>query len=267
MSEATIRLFDTHCHLDRDEFAEHAEKEVAIARQAGVELFMVPGCGAFNWEKIESISHENKGVFYSLGMHPYFLDRHLDEHLALLDKLLSRKSHLCVAVGECGLDFYHSRHSEERQKQLLIKQVHLANKYHLPLILHSRKAHQDCIKILRQNSVDCGGVIHGFTGSLQQAMDYINLGFSIGVGGSITYPRAKKTRNAISQIPLQSIVLETDAPDMPIFDHQGENNHPKKLNIILNELNVLRSEDEQTIAEQVFENSKAMYMICEEKQN
>lgn len=263
MSEAHFRLFDTHCHFDRDEFSDKIDEEISIAKQFGVEMFLIPGCGAFNWERIESICNCNSGMFYSLGLHPYFIEQHLDEHLNLLDQLLSRKNSRCVAVGECGLDFYHSRESEERQKTLLSKQIQLANKYHLPLILHSRKAHQESIKMLRQNNILSGGVIHAFTGSVQQAMDYINLGFFIGVGGSITYPRATKTRQTISQIPLSSIVLETDAPDMPIFGHQGENNHPKNLKIILNELNVLRSEDKQTIADQVFKNSKSMYTICE----
>ncbi len=267
MSEDHIKLFDTHCHLDRDDFSENVEEEIAIARQFGVVKFLIPGCGAFNWKRVEMLCNTNRGMFFSLGLHPYFIDQHLDEHVELLDTLLSSRSSRCVAVGECGLDFFHSRKSESVQKRFFTEQIKLANKYHLPLILHSRKAHQDIIKLLKQNKARYGGVIHAFTGSYQQAMDYINLGFHIGVGGSITYPRAKKTRDAISQLPLRSLVLETDSPDMPVLGRQGEKNHPKNLKIILNELNVLRSESEQTIAEQVFENSKAMYAICERECN
>lgn len=261
MNEKSIRLFDTHCHLDF--FDEKVTEEISSAQAHGVDRFLIPGCGAFNWERIEQISNTNRGVYFSLGLHPYFLDKYDEAHLELLDRKLSSKNEKCVAVGECGLDFYSSREQEEQQKQLFTEQIKLANRYQLPLILHSRKAHQETISILKQQKFAYGGVIHGFTGSLQQAMDYVKLGFYIGVGGTITYPRAKKTRETISRLPLDVLVLETDSPDMPIFGRQGQKNRPSNVIFVLNELNVLRSESVQTIAVQIFKNSKAMYSICE----
>jgi TatD DNase family protein len=198
-----------------------------------------------------------------LGIHPYYVEQHQEEDLErLAEKLLSR-SERCVAVGECGLDYYHSKSNAAKQERFFVQQIKLANTYKLPLIVHSRNAHQQIIKLLNQHSTEKKGVIHAFSGSYQQALDYIKLGFYIGVGGTITYPRAKKTRETISRLPLESLVLETDAPDMPIFGQQGQENHPKNLRNILNELILLRSESEQTIAGQVFRNSQSMYLICE----
>jgi TatD DNase family protein len=108
-----------------------------------------------------------------------------------------------------------------------------------------------------------GGVLHAFSGSYQQAMEWVRLGFLIGVGGTITYPRANKTRDAIQRLPLQHLVLETDAPDMPILGYQGEPNHPSKLIYVLNELSALHIENKQSIASQLWENSNSAFSICE----
>jgi len=260
-SDEQIRLFDTHCHMDFDAFKGRVTEEFAIARQAGVEKFLIPGCGVFNWNKVEEIARSHKAVYFSMGLHPYFMEHHSEHHLELLHEKLLNRNKKCVAIGECGLDFYHSREKEEEQKKLFIEQIKLANQFQLPLILHSRKAHQETIKQLKRGNIAHGGVIHAFTGSFQQAMDYIHLGFYVGVGGAITYPRAEKTRNTISQLPLDSLVLETDSPDMPVFGHQGEKNRPGNLKIILNELNILRRESEQMIAAQVFKNSEILYSM------
>ncbi|WP_413283852.1 TatD family hydrolase [Vibrio sp. MA40-2] len=265
MNEISCRLFDTHCHLDRSDFCSDDDfaQQLEIAQSAGVDKFLIPGCGVFNWDKIEQLCSTYPSLYFSLGLHPYYTDQHLDQHLILLDTKLSQKHEKCVAIGECGLDFYQSSNDEQLQKHYLIEQIRLANKYQLPLILHSRKSHQDIIKLIKQHPLDCKGIIHAFTGSYQQALDYINLGFYIGVGGSITYPRAKKTRNTISLLPLESLVLETDSPDMPLNGYQGQKNHPKKLPITLNELIMLRNESEQTVAKQLYRNSLSAYNILD----
>ncbi|MDV7104699.1 TatD family hydrolase [Vibrio sp. TH_r3] len=263
MNESSFRLFDTHCHLDRADFCsdDAFAQQLQMAQSVGVDKFLIPGCGAFNWDKIEQLCSTYPDLYFSLGLHPYYIDQHLDQHLILLDAKLSKKHEKCVAIGECGLDFYQTRNDEQLQKHYVVEQIRLANKYQLPLILHSRKSHQDMIKLLKQHPLEGKGIIHAFTGSYQQALDYINLGFYIGVGGSITYSRAKKTRKTISLLPLESLVLETDSPDMPLNGYQGEKNHPKNLPITLNELILLRSESEQTVAKQVYDNSLLAYNI------
>lgn len=151
----------------------------------------------------------------------------------------------------------------ELQEQALELQFELARRFDLPVILHSRKAHNRLIQLVKAAKLPKGGVLHAFSGSYQQAMEWIRLGFLIGVGGTITYPRANKTRDAIQRISLENIVLETDAPDMPIIGYQGEPNHPSKLIHVLNELAVLRTESKQSIASQLWENSNSAFFICE----
>ncbi|MBD1555641.1 TatD family hydrolase [Vibrio sp. S9_S30] len=261
-------LFDTHCHFDFDAFS-NTDEALATAKQSGVERILIPSIGLSNWDKVSLLASNHSELYFSLGLHPYFIDQHLDTHLEQLDDRLSHRGDKCVAVGECGLDFYSGDGSKMKQetqaKQEAIFQGHiaLAKRHQLPLILHQRKSHQLMVSMLKQSQFDGGGVIHGFSGSFQQAKDWIDLGFAIGVGGTITYPRAQKTRNTIAQLPLDSLVLETDAPDMPICGYQGKPNHPKYLPQILECLAVLKKRSKQTIAPHMWSKSNFVFGICE----
>jgi TatD DNase family protein len=169
----------------------------------------------------------------------------------------------CVAVGECGLDFYHGRDNEVFQKQILETQIKLANQCGLPVLLHCRKAHQDLVVLLKHTPPKFGGVVHGFSGSWQQAMDFVKMGLKIGVGGVITYQRAKKTRATMAALPLESLLIETDAPDMPLSGYQGEPNEPRMISLVLSSLIELRNESEQTVASQLNVNSKCTFNFCD----
>lgn len=255
-------LFDTHCHLDFERLGDPAQV-LLDAKLAGVEKVMVPSVGFSNWQAVSDLSCQFDNVSYALGLHPYFSHDHKDEHLLQLEQRLSQKQASCVAVGECGLDFAIAELDKTKQLHLFESQIALAAAHHLPMVVHQRKSHQELIKRLRASQFTCGGVIHGFSGSLQQAHDWIDLGFSIGIGGTITYPRAKKTRDTVSRLPLDSVLLETDAPDMPIFGYQGQANHPKMLRFVLNEFNNLRAESKQTIAAQIWFKSNNLFSKCE----
>ena len=137
----------------------------------------------------------------------------------------------------------------------------MANKYQLPLIVHHRHSHHLIAQVFKQNPPKYGGIIHAFSGSLQQANVYIKLGFKIGVGGVITYDRAQKTRTSISQLPLESILLETDAPSMPVLGKQGEINTPMALLSIFEHLASIRQENKEVIAEQVLKNSLEVFNL------
>lgn len=160
-----------------------------------------------------------------------------------------RKDANCVAVGECGLDFAIADANWERQVELLEAQLKLANDYGLPVILHCRKAFPELLGILKRNPPVAGGVYHGFSGSLSQAEQLIDLGIKIGVGGTITYSRANKTRNTIAALPLAALMLETDAPDMPVAGFQGQPNRPDRLCNIMRSLVDIREESEAEIEE------------------
>jgi len=255
------KLFDTHCHLDFEQFSADLDDVISRARSKGVDKFLIPACTKRNWSNVAEISQRYRGVYYALGLHPYFTDKHSDSDLDLLEQAIRNRDNKCVAVGECGLDFVKGD-DRERQMLLLDAQLDLAIQYHLPVILHCRGAHQQMIKLLKQKKLSCAGVIHGFSGSYEQAMDYIRLGYYIGVGSTITYLRARKTRNTISKLPLANLVLETDAPDMPLSGYQGEKNVPERVLNVLNELNVLRNEPEQTVADVLYQNSLSVFTIC-----
>lgn len=257
-------MIDSHCHLDLVAQQIDVQRVLREAKQQGVEKIIVPAINEGNWARVQMLGEKNKGVYYALGFHPQFLDEISESSL---DNLASRITPLvpqkCVAIGECGLDFYHGRENEALQKHYLNTQIDIANLSQLPILLHCRKAHQDLVALLKRNPPQNGGVVHGFSGSVQQAMDFIKLGLKIGVGGVITYPRAKKTRATIATLPLESLLIETDAPDMPLSGYQGLPNEPKMINMVLTSLIELRNESEQTVASQLTINGKLTFNFCD----
>lgn len=257
-----MRLFDTHCHLDFDSFSADFRQHIESAQQHGVERFILPAIGPSNWQKLIALSQQYSALYYALGIHPLFIDQQSQHSFTELRLLLEQHQSLCVAVGECGLDAMIDV-DMELQERIFVQQVDIANEFKLPLILHSRKTHNRLLQILKQKQFELGGVLHGFSGSYQQAMQFVERGFYIGVGGVITYPRANKTRQAIAQLAVENLVLETDAPDMPLNGHQGKANHPKMIGEILSCLASLKGLPEQTIAEIVWKNSNSAFDICE----
>ncbi|MEZ8101339.1 TatD family hydrolase [Vibrio bivalvicida] len=257
-----MRLFDTHCHLDFDAFKPNLAAQIKLANQVGVERFVIPSIGPSNWNRLEQLAAQYSSIYYAVGIHPYFVD--IDSHIyqEQLDELLSQNNEKCVAVGECGLDAM-VKVDSQIQERVFIQQLELAQSHQLPIILHARKTHNRLLQLLKQYGFSQGGVLHGFSGSYQQAMQFVELGFYIGVGGVITCPRAKKTRQAVCQLPLECILLETDSPDMPLYGYQGNSNHPQMLAQILSCLALLKGIPEQTIAESVWKNSHSVFGLCE----
>ncbi|XAW89973.1 TatD family hydrolase [Vibrio sp. CDRSL-10 TSBA] len=256
-------LFDTHCHFDFDAFAAHFADELALASQQGVQRILIPSIGRQNWQRVATLAADYPDhIYYALGYHPYFLASAGLNPLHNLELALDARSSSCVAVGEVGLDAMVDIDAKV-QETLLLGQLALAQAAGLPVVLHSRKTHNRLLQLLKQTRFQGGGVLHAFSGSEQEARQFIDLGFKIGVGGGITYPRANKTRRTISALPLEHLVLETDAPDMPLCGYQGHNNHPCRLPLVLNELVLLRKEDKQTVASTVWKNSNLLFSICE----
>lgn len=240
-----IELVDSHCHLDFSDFDLDRIDVLARAKAKGVHHFLVPGIGAHNWQSVLALANQHAGVYAALGIHPYFLATFDNSHLQLLDEYLATEKGV-VAVGEFGLDKMID-FPFEQQLHICKQQLLLAKQYDLPVILHCRKAHNELIQLLQQVKLPRGGVIHGFSGSSQLGIQYIKLGFKLGIGGVITYPRAGKTRQAVSELPLASLLLETDSPDMPIKGYQGVRNEPANITEVLQELVKLRPESEKVI--------------------
>lgn len=255
MANKPIRLFDTHCHFDFEPFSQDFAAHIQRARNAGVVKILIPSIGPQNWQVIASLTQQYPDYFvYALGFHPYFLQQRPDDaQFALLEEKLASGDKHCIAVGECGLDAL-IEVDMALQTEVFERQVELASRYHLPLILHSRKTQPQILAVLKRLKFTYGGILHGFSGSEHQAQEFIRLGFKIGVGGVITYSRAHKTRNTIANLPIESLVLETDAPDMPISGYQGQPNHPERLALILDELAALKGIDRNLLAQQLWRN-------------
>jgi TatD DNase family protein len=248
-----MELVDTHCHLDVEEFDADRDAVIARARAAGVRQMVIPAVDAAHWDGLLALCSHRPGLYPALGMHPVYLHRHRREHLqALAAALVSERP---VAVGEIGLDFYIADADREAQRVLFAAQLDIAGDAGLPVILHVRKAHDDVLGMLTQHPVK-GGIVHAFNGSLQQADRYMQLGFRFGFGGMLTYDRSRKIRALAGDLPIEAIVLETDAPDMTVASHHGERNSPEYLPECLQALAEVRADDPDRLARQCTNNAR-----------
>ena len=238
------RFIDTHCHFDFPPFSGDEEASLQRAAQAGVGKIIVPATEAENFARVQALAEKYQPLYTALGLHPGMLEKHSDVSLDQLQQALERRPAKVVAVGEIGLDLFGDDPQFERQQWLLDEQLKLAKRYDLPVILHSRRTHDKLAMHLKRHDLPCTGVVHGFSGSLQQAERFVQLGYKIGVGGTITYPRASKTRDVIAKLPLASLLLETDAPDMPLNGFQGQPNRPEQAVRVFDVLCELRPEPE-----------------------
>ena len=253
-----INLVDSHCHLDFQLFDIDRADILDHCQQLGVNDIVVPGVTADKWERLLNICDQSPLLHPALGLHPLFMDEHTAQHLVDLKKLIATVDP--VAIGEIGLDFYLPDHDKQAQIELFTAQLKLAQSTQLPVLLHVRKAHDQTINLLKTHRV-IGGIVHAFNGSLQQAEQYTKLGFVLGVGGVITHAKARRLRTLFSQIPLASIVLETDAPDMPLAELHDQRNTPENIPLILAALATIRSESKQELATITTGNAKRILNI------
>ncbi|GLR76697.1 TatD family hydrolase [Aliivibrio sifiae] len=257
----SFEFIDSHCHLDFSPFSENEGYYLQKAQEKGVSKFIVPSVNQSNWANVVSLSRQHESIYYALGIHPLFISNDHQSEVLSLTKFVSEHRDKCVAIGECGLDFWDKESNRDIQVDVFREQCLLAKIHQLPLIVHSRKSHDHVLKILREIKPEKGGVIHGFSGSFQQAEQFIQLGFYIGVGGVISYERAIKTKNAIAKIPLDKILLETDSPDMPLSGFQGKINTPDKVANLCDYLAMIRKESKQSIANVVYKNTTSLFGI------
>ena len=244
--EKIFEIIDTHCHMDLVQFSSDLDGILDRSRSSGVTDFVVPGFLHSGWERILEICKTRPCMHPSLGLHPAYLELHGDEHIEEL-KGLSRRERL-VAIGEIGLDFQAGRERYREQQDLFERQLSIADEADLPVLLHVRKAHDQVLATIRRRKFDNGGIVHAFNGSRQQADHYIRMGFKLAYGGTLTYDRASRIRKLARELPLAAIVLETDAPDIPLATRRGEINSPEYLPEILDTLALLRSEPKEEIA-------------------
>jgi len=238
-------LIDAHCHLDFPDFDADREAVFERARAVGVGHFVVPGTTRQRWPDVLALGvRDDVGV--CLGLHPYFMDQHGEQDLAALETALDEHPEV-VAVGECGIDARFAD-SLEAQWRLFDAQLRMARERRLPVVIHCVRANDRVAKRLRQLALPAGGLIHAFAGSAEQARRFIDLGFVVGLGGAVTFDRAKRLRRAVAALPDDGYVLETDSPDMPLAGHRGERNEPARVAQVCRVVAELRGQSPQAVA-------------------
>ncbi|RNC72289.1 MAG: TatD family deoxyribonuclease [Desulfuromonadales bacterium] len=216
-------LIDTHCHLDDSSLRPRLEKVIAAARDAGVDRFIVPGVAPEGWDGIAALAVDRPTIFPAFGIHPMASDRADDRALARLATLARG----AVAIGEIGLDYLVPSPSRAVQQVAFREQLRIAVSAGIPALIHCRKAFQDILRILREEGVGrIGGIMHAFSGSVETARECIGLGLLISVSGTVTYHNAVRPVAVAREIPMGSLVLETDAPDMTPEPLRGTPNEP-----------------------------------------
>jgi TatD DNase family protein len=226
----------------------------------GVERFVVPGISLAQSKQLIEFKRKYPQVHIAAGLHPYFLNEHKESHLAQLFDFANSNKQQLVAIGECGLD--RSIENIAKQTMLFEQQIALANQLALPLIVHHRQSHDLIAQSFKRCRPLNGGVIHAFSGSMQQAQYYIKQGFKLGVGGVITYQRAAKTRAVIAAVAAEHLVLETDSPAMPLSGFQGEINTPLQIARVFAALSELKpNQNKQQLAAQLYESCCDVFCI------
>ncbi|UVE18526.1 TatD family hydrolase [Pseudomonas sp. LS44] len=226
-----MQLIDTHTHLDFPDFDADRAELLARSHARGVERLVVLGVYQSNWQRLWDLALQQDSVYAALGLHPVYLDQHRPEHMDELRDWLQRLAghpKLC-AVGEFGLDYYIDNPDRDAQQTLFEAQLKLAAEFELPVLLHVRHAHAPTIATLKRFRLKRAGVIHAFAGSREEAREYLKLGFKLGLGGAATWPQAHRLHKVVAELPLEAVVLETDAPDMAPAMYPQQRNSPEFL--------------------------------------
>ncbi len=252
-----MKLVDAHCHFDFPQFDGVRDKTLEAASRDHLAGLVIPGVRRADWGRVRSTALAHEGLYYCLGIHPWFVAEHSSRDLEQLEQIIQTRPERFVAIGECGLDRLHG--TMEDQYPWFEAQIELALKNGLPLVIHSVKTHDEVHATLRRKNWVGRALLHGFSGSYQQAEKLIGQGCFIGVGGVITHPRARKTRDTVARLPLEALVLETDAPDMAPEGVQAGANSPAYLRQILECLAGIRGESVDHVASVIFANTRQLY--------
>ena len=251
-------LVDSHCHLDASEFDADRTAVIERAGAAGVRAQVVPAVTAESWPKLREVCRQAPGLYPAYGLHPMFLAAHRPEHLPLLRGWIERERP--CAIGECGLDFFVEGLDVEAQQACFVGQLELAREFDLPVIVHARRAVDAVIAAIRRTG-GLRGVVHSFSGSPEQAAQLHRLGFLLGLGGPLTYDRAQRLQRLVREMPLEQLLLETDAPDQPDAGIRGQRNEPARLAVIARHVAALRGMELDAVAQATTGNARRLFKL------
>ncbi|MEO5810751.1 MAG: TatD family hydrolase [Rhodanobacter sp.] len=247
---------DSHVHLDHATFDPDRAQVLLRAYAAGVETLVVPAVDAASWPQIRQLSAHDRRIVPAYGLHPLFIEHHARTDVDALSSWLEFGD--AAAVGEIGLDFHDDATDASEQRHYFTTQLQLARERNLPVIVHARRALEEVILTLRKVS-NLRGVVHSFSGSQQQAEQLWRMGFCLGIGGTVTYPRAQRLRRIVATMPGEFLLLESDAPDQPDVEHRGQRNEPARLAGIAQCIATLRGEPVAVIAATTSANARQLF--------
>ena len=256
-------IIDTHIHLDDKRYDEDLEEVLEHAREGGVKRFIIPGADVTTLDKAVKIAESHKDVFFAVGVHPY--DKEQFDTLAFEQYVGHEK---CVAIGECGLDYFRLEGSEEEilaekeeQKRVFRAQIELAKQYKKPLIVHIRDASRDSKALMIElNAGDVGGVLHCFNAD-EELLSLANEGFYFGIGGVLTFKNAKKLVNVLPKIPEDKLIIETDGPYLTPMPHRGERNEPFYTTFVAEKMSELLEIPLKSVKQITTENALKLFHI------
>ncbi len=256
-------IIDTHCHLNDKRFDEDLEDVIQRAYDHNVKGMIIPGADPDELEKAIEIAQNHENIYFAVGVHPYDLEKF---DLDYLERYINHQK--CIAVGECGLDYYRLPKDEEEklkykesQKEIFRQQIELAKTYKKPLIVHIRDASKDSLDILKEeNAKEVGGVLHCYNASdilLELSAD----GFYFGIGGVVTFKNAKKLVQILPKIPLEKLLLETDAPYLTPHPHRGERNEPYYTTFVAQKIAQILEIPVENLEKQIYTNTKKLFTV------
>ncbi len=248
--------FESHAHYDDRRFREDREELLTLLPSCGIDYVVNIGCDVKSSKQSIRLAEKYDYVYATVGIHPHELYDMSSQTIAELRRLSAHKK--VVAIGEIGLDYYYDTHPRELQQFWFRQQLRLAEEVQKPVVIHSRDASQETFDIIKSSSVR-QGVIHCYSGAWQMAMDYVDMGFYIGVGGVVTFSNAKKLVEVVEHVPLEKILIETDSPYLAPNPNRGKRNDSRNLEYIVNKIAEIKNLSPENVAKVTQDNAKSLF--------
>lgn len=252
-------IIDTHAHYDDEQFDADREELLKSMHNGGIGLIVNAGSTLESWGKIQKLTEQYPFIYGAIGIHPDEVGTLTEAHMSEMERLLDLEK--IVAAGEIGLDYYWDNESHDTQKKWFIRQLEIARKKEMPVIIHSREAAADTMEIMREYAAGMKAVIHCYSYSPEMAGEYVEMGYYIGIGGVVTFKNAKKLKKVVEEIPLTSIVLETDCPYLAPEPYRGKRNSSLYLPYVAEKVAELKGVSAEEVVRQTEENSRRLYNI------
>ncbi|WP_019157180.1 TatD family hydrolase [Robertmurraya massiliosenegalensis] len=253
-------LFDTHAHLNAEQFEEDLEEVVTRAQESGVENMVIVGFDRPTITRAMELVEQYDFMYASIGWHPVDAVDMTDEDLAWIEDLTSHPK--VVAIGEMGLDYYWDKSPKEVQKEVFRRQIQLAKRVKLPIVIHNREATADIVDILKEEGAsEVGGIMHCFSGSVEVAQECLLMNFYISLGGPVTFKNARKPKEVAEAVPLDKLLIETDCPYLAPHPYRGKRNEPSYVKLVAEQIAELKGISYEEVAAITTANAKKLFAI------